>query len=141
MKIAVIGYSCSGKTTLTHELVKAFPQMKVFHTDEYQANGFSPAMYAIMDEVLKCEGDLLVEGVHAYRLLRKGIETNQLHFDAVIECKTDPDKRMNRYKAERDPSKIERLPAFDKSLDKIYRDYLTMCDKAGRKPKIIPYET
>lgn len=139
MKIAVLGYSCSGKTTLTHELAKAFPGMNVIHTDEYQANGFVPAMYAVMEDALKCSGDLLVEGVHAYRLLRKGIETNTLHFDLVIECKTDPDKRMNRYKAERDPSKVDSLPAFDKSLDKIYRDYLNMCDKAGRVPKRITY--
>lgn len=141
MKIAVIGYSCSGKTTLTHELAKAFPDFKIIHTDEYQSTDFAPAMYAVMEDVLKCSGNVLVEGVHAYRLLRKGVETNKLHFDAVIECKTDTDKRLNRYKAERDSHKINHLPAFDKSLDKIYRDYLTMCASAGRSPKIITYTT
>lgn len=138
MKIAVIGYSCSGKTTLTHELAKLYPEMKIVHTDEYQADGFHPAMYAVMEDVLKMD-NVIVEGIHTYRLLRKGVETNQLHFDAVIECKTDPEKRMNRYRTERDPAKIQSLASFDKSLDKIFKDYMSMCGE--RKPKIITYTT
>lgn len=141
MKIAVIGYSCSGKTTLTHELAKVLPDFEIIHTDEYQASGFKAAMYAVMDDVLKHTGNIIVEGIHTYRLMRKGVETNRLHFDAVIECKTDPDKRTNRYKAERDPAKLPTLPAFDKALDKIYRDYLNMAEKAGRTPKILTYTT
>lgn len=140
MKIAVIGYSCSGKTTLTHELAKAYPDFEVIHTDEYQADGFKAAMYQVLDDVLKFD-NVIVEGCHTYRLLRKGVETNKLHFDAVIECKTDPDKRLNRYKTERDPSKLASLPAFDKSLDKIFKDYISMAQKAGRTPKIITYNS
>lgn len=139
MRIAVIGYSCSGKTTLTHALAKAYPDFKVIHTDEYQANGFTAAMYAVMDDVLSISGSVIVEGIHTYRLLRKGIETNKLHFDAVIECKVDPDKRLNRYKAERDPSKLPSLPAFDKSLDKIFKDYRSMCEKNSKTPLFINY--
>ena len=139
MRIAVIGYSCSGKTTLTHELAKAFPEMRVFHTDEYQATGFSAAMYQIMDDVLAHNGDSIVEGIHTYRLLRKGVETNKLHFDAIIECKTDEEKRINRYTKERDASKLKSLPAFDKSLTKIYADYVRMCEQSGRVPKVITY--
>lgn len=141
MKIAVIGYSCSGKTTLTHELAKRLPDFEIIHTDEYQADGFKAAMYQILDDCLKHTGNIIVEGCHAYRLLRKGVETNKLHFDAVIECKTDPDKRTDRYKSERDPAKLETLPAFDKSLDKIFKDYLSMAEKSGRKPKIITYNS
>lgn len=141
MKIAVIGYSCSGKTTLTHELAKALPDFEVIHTDEYQADGFKAAMYQVLEDCLKHKGNIIVEGCHTYRLLRKGVETNKLHFDAVIECKTDPDKRLNRYMTERDAAKLATLPALDKSLDKIFKDYLNMAEKAGRKPVIINYNS
>jgi len=140
MRIAVIGYSCSGKTTLTHELARLYPEMKVVHTDEYQANGFTAAMYQIMDDVMTMD-DVIVEGIHTYRLLRKGVETNKLHFDAVIECKTEQEKRILRYTSERDANKLNSLPAFDKSLDKIYSDYKKMSEAVGKVPKIITYTT
>jgi 2-phosphoglycerate kinase len=141
MKIAVIGYSCSGKTTLSHQLAQDYPGHRVIHTDEYQEYGFDQAMYAVMKDILANPKDFIVEGIHTYRLLRKGVETGKLDFDCIIHCKTAPDERSHRYATQRQPGKEKYLPAFDKSLDKIFADYLTMCSKRNKTPVIYDYET
>lgn len=141
MKIAIIGYSCSGKTTLSHALARAHPSFKVVHTDEYQDKGFSNAMYAIFEELVNDSSNVIVEGIHTYRLLRKGVETNQLHFDLVIHCIVDPKIRTDRYTNQRDPNKLPSLPAFDKSLDKIFLDYVAMCEHYNCLPTFYSYHS
>lgn len=142
MKIAIIGYSCSGKTTLTHALAKLYPDHSIFHTDEYAAFGFHQAMYACMHDIQNTRTEnIIVEGIHSYRLLRKGAELNNLFFDLIIHCRVQHEVRLERYLKERGASTIQAISAFDRSLDKIYNDYTMMCQKLGRIPKVIDYWT
>ncbi len=142
MKIAVIGYSCTGKTTLTHELAALHPDHKVYHTDEYQSvASYGEAPHLIHDEILNSKSqDIIVSGVHAYRILRRGAELRSLFFDVVIHCKTPTDVRIDRYRRER-KADVERQPATERSLDKIFAGYMGLCSGLGKTPHVIEYWT
>lgn len=142
MKIAVIGHSCSGKTKLTHELAKMYPDHRIFHTDKYRPADFEESMYAVMDDIARCKTqNIICEGIHTFRLLRKGAELRRLFFDVVIECKTDERTQMSRYMSERDASRWGYIPSFNKSLDKIYADYKRMVEAMDKKPVFVEYHT
>ena len=142
MKIAVIGLSCAGKTTLTHELAVKYPDHQIFHTDEYRPVDFEMAIEPLMNDILACKNpNIICEGVHTFRLLRKGAELRKLFFDVVIEVKTDPLTQMKRYLTNREASKWDYIPGFNKSLMKIYRDYQSIVASIDRKPVYLEYNT
>lgn len=142
-KVAILGYSCSGKTTLCHKLAKQFSDHHIYHTDEYQGlTDYNGAPHLVMSDILKdSKRNLIVEGIHAYRILRAGIETNKLFFDLIVICTADEQERQARYKAERDPDSLNRNLANNKALDKIYKDYEAMASEAGHFPRVAYYIT
>jgi uridine kinase len=142
-KVAILGYSCSGKTTLCHKLAKQFPDFHIYHTDEYQGiTDYNGAPHAVMSDILRdSKRSIIVEGIHAYRILRAGIESNKLYFDLIIVCHTDEEERQMRYRSERDPEKLDRNLANNKALDKIYRDYESMAEQEGHFPRVAHYNS
>lgn len=137
----MIGYSCTGKTTLAPELAKMLPDHKLIHTDEYQgAASYGEAPRYILNEIIAGDNEnIIVEGVHAYRLLRAAAESRTLFFDVVIHCQTIPSVRYARYEQQRNPEMLHRQPGIEKSLNKIFNEYIGLCNGLGRTPKIIDY--
>lgn len=142
-KIAILGYSCSGKTTLCHKLAKQFPEYHIYHTDEYQEmTDYNGAPHLVMSDILRdSKRNLIVEGIHVYRILRAGVELNKLFFDLIIVCQADEEERQLRYNTERDPEKLARNLANNKSFDKIYEDYVVMSSLAGHFPRVAHYNS
>lgn len=140
MKIAVIGYPCSGKTSLSKQLAALYPDHKVIHTDDYKGTDYAEGLSALMDDMEPYQ-HFICEGVQAFRVLRKGAELRRLFFDVVIECKTSEGTQMSRYNAERDASKWQYIPAFNKSLDTIFSEYRGMVRAMGKEPVYLEYPT
>ncbi len=137
MKIAVLGYSCSGKTTLAKRLAELYPDHKLIHTDDFDTE-YSKAPSLILDRI-KAEENVILEGVHAYQVLRAAAESRSLFFDLVVRCGTSPAVRYERYKAERSPEQLYRQPAREKALDSIYNTYIGDCNSLNRTPKVVEY--
>lgn len=142
MKIAVIGYSCTGKTTLTKELAAKYPDHKIYHCDDVRAEDFN-LIYGIVYEQILADGkkDFIVEGTQVASILRKGAENRNLFVDVVINCVSEEGIRMQRYEQQRTPEQAYRQPAVTKGLDTVIADYKNTCAALGISIPIIEYRT
>jgi dephospho-CoA kinase len=117
--IVIVGLPASGKTTVADQLAKEFPEYTVFHSDDYMAYGYTESMYELMKDVQSDPNPKkIIEGVQAYRLLRKGVELNNFHADLVITVQTDEVTRLKRYES-RPGNKLPRA-GFDNNLAKVW---------------------
>jgi GTPase SAR1 family protein len=144
-KIVVIGYSATGKTTLTNVISQIYTEYKIFHTDDYQEYGFEGSLYTMMLDLEVCTSPkILVEGIQGARLLRKGVQQNSFFADLIIIVEASMATRARRYKEQRlEPDKISNLVGFDKTLDKIFNDYQTIIKSyfPKRLPRIVRVNT
>ncbi len=122
--ILIIGHPASGKTSLA--LLLKQENHTVFHSDDYQKHGFKESLYELMKDLERTEGGVIVEGILGYRLLRKGLETGKYFPDVVIEIVVDAQTIEERYRKERDPSKLKGVFSLCKSCEKVLRDYKLM---------------
>lgn len=130
--IVIIGSPASGKTTLSKALAAKFGQ-RVIHTDDYIEHGYKEALYAMLPDILESEQPLIVEGMQAYRLLRKGVELETFYPDVVIELEVTPQQVARVYMEERiwDKRKslentLKNVAAFNKMHQTILADYRAM---------------
>lgn len=121
--VVIVGLPATGKTTLAKKLQEAHDKYSLYHTDDYIEHGFKESLYVMMRDI---EADKnrykIIEGVQAYRLLRKGLELKTFFADCVIICSADYQTRLRRYK-ERGEDKD--FTTFDKTLNKIWSDYIS----------------
>ena len=132
--IVIIGCPASGKTTIAKELAKRTGQ-KVFHTDDYMQHGYKESLYVLLADLMEVNEaePPIIEGVQAYRLLRKGVELDCLYPDIVIELKVSPEQVERVYRTERVWDKrrsvdkvLKNLEAFNKMHETILADYAQM---------------
>lgn len=123
--VLIIGCPASGKTWLCNQLVK--PTHKIIHTDSYKSEGYQMGMYAALNAVTCSDKPTIVEGVHGYRMLRKGAEYGNYYPDIVIEMKVSKQRMMQTYIQERDRNKIQYLQQFNQTHEKILNDYKDIC--------------
>ena len=130
--IVIVGCPASGKTTLAKELAKRTGQ-KVFHTDDYMQHGYKQSLYVLIADLMEQGRAVIVEGVQGYRLLRKGVETQSIYPDIVIELKVSPEQVERVYRTERVWDKrrsvdkvLKNLEAFNKMHETILADYMAM---------------
>lgn len=70
--VIVVGAPDSGKTHLSQELEIAYPDHKVYHTDDYIPHGFEQGLYELMKDIERdSPKKMIVEGILGFRLLRK----------------------------------------------------------------------
>lgn len=149
-QIVILGYAASGKTTFSEKLAKGYPEHRIFHTDDYIQFGYEPALYKLISDIQNYDGPMIIEGVLAYRLLRKGIQgvsigsvdrfdivqpptTWYFHPDLVITCECPTDVRIQRYlKRGGDANK---LLTFDKNLNTVWYDYKSLLEKEEKQPE------
>lgn len=133
MLVAIVGLPGVGKTTWLNKNAKKYAGCKIFRADDYLRFGFEESMYKLREDVRRCIAtNVLVEGVQVFRLLRKGLQENDMRFDEVIllVAKTD-EIRKERYKKRE--GKYPN-PGFDKMLFKVWNDYLQLLKFETNQP-------
>lgn len=123
--VVIIGYAASGKSTFTNLLKKEYPRATVYHTDDYIKYGFEEALYVLMDDLRKDNSPLkIIEGILAYRLLRKGAQLGTFNADLIIKVTAPKDSRY--FRIEQRGKDIKATFNLDKVCDKIYNDYVDL---------------
>lgn len=121
--VVIVGLPATGKTTLLNELQEANEKYSLYHTDDYIEHGFKESLYVMMRDLEADKNPYkIIEGVQAYRLLRKGLELKTFYADLVITCSADYQTRLTRYQ-QRGENKD--FTTFDKTLGKIWSDYIS----------------
>lgn len=127
--VVIIGWPASGKTYLSKLLQHDNPGHKIFHTDDYIHHGYEQSLYALLKDVLKHNGPLIVEGVQGYRLLRKGAEMNCFYPDIVIELEISEALMYKTYAEQRKTKDVSYLKGFNRMHTKILNDYHAYMEK------------
>lgn len=131
--IVVVGLPGSGKSHLTEKLKSEFPEYSVYSTDDYMQHGYEQSLYKLIDDIqANPNPKKIVEGVQAYRLLRKGLQLNSFHADLVITVEADFNDRIDRLSMREKSVNADRIKTFDKNLTAIWEDYTSTVQRAPR---------
>lgn len=121
--VVIIGYAATGKTTFSNTLQF---DGSLYHTDDYLKYGSVESLYVLMEDLKKDTNQLkVIEGIGGYRLLRKGVELNNLSADLIINCVASKEVRYDRIKVR--GKDIQATFNMDKACEKIWADYLLLC--------------
>ena len=125
-KIVIIGVPASGKTWLSNQLATKL-NLPVYHADDYLNHGFENSMYAMHEDMQKNNPDAhIVEGVAAYRLLRKAAQgVFDYNPDLIIIVNRAEDVRRAVYENER-KKEFRSIAGIQKTLDKILAEYMAI---------------
>jgi tRNA uridine 5-carbamoylmethylation protein Kti12 len=125
-KIVIIGLPASGKTWLSNKLAAKL-NLPVYHADDYLNHGFENSMYAMHEDMERNNPEAhIIEGVAAYRLLRKAAQ-GVLNYspDLIIMVNRAEDVRRSVYENERN-NPFRSIAGMQKTLDKILNEYLAI---------------
>jgi len=125
-KIVIIGLPASGKTWLANKL-SSLLNLPVYHADDYLHHGFENSMYAMHEDMEKNNPEThIVEGIAAYRLLRKAAQ-GVLNYnpDLIIMVNRAEDVRRAVYENER-KKEFRSIAGIQKTLDKILGEYMSI---------------
>lgn len=122
MKIIVVcGFTKTGKAIIARELAKQLKRPLV-ESDDY---GFEAYEYFVKDSLnLVRQMPVIIEGVLSFRLLRGGIKDNTFVPDLILKTNCNEATIRHFYEKEGEGRKINRVLAFNRSLNTIWEDYL-----------------
>lgn len=125
-KIVIIGFPASGKTWLSNKLASKL-NLPVYHSDDYLHYGFEDSMYIMQEDIESNNHDAhIVEGIAAYRLLRKAAQgVFDYDPDLIIMVNRAEDVRRSVYENERNKP-FRSIAGMQKTLDKILGEYLAI---------------
>jgi predicted ATPase len=122
--VLIIGLPGSGKTHIASYIHRNLcPHHHILHTDNYMRFGYDYSLYKILDDIKGDYGNLIIEGIQGYRLLRKGAKDKSYLPNIVIQIETSIDSINNVYFKERGRPKLHNLSAIAKGTDEILREY------------------
>lgn len=125
-KIVIIGLPASGKTWLANKLATKL-SLPVYHSDDYLKHGFEDSMYIMQQDIENNNPEAhIVEGIAAYRLLRKAAQgVFDYNPDLIIMVNRAEDVRRSVYENERNKP-FRSIAGMQKTLDKILNEYLAL---------------
>lgn len=122
--VVIIGCPASGKTYLANKL--ASPAHTIIHTDDYMKHGYQEALYVMINDLKHIEGNVIIEGVQGYRLLRKGVELRCYYPQIVIELEISQERLAQTYREQRPDKRVSSVVSFNRMHETIKRDYFAM---------------
>jgi GTPase SAR1 family protein len=137
--VVIVGPPAAGKTSVAEALAEKFPDYKVYHSDDYMIHGFTDSMYKLMEDIQADPNPkIIVEGIQAARLLRKGVQLGTLFADLVIEV--DSPQKEIRYVGRSVPGTPDKPYPYGtmKSVETVLNEYKAM---NKREPRIIKLTT
>jgi len=125
-KMVIIGLPASGKTWLANKLATNL-NLPVYHADDYLNHGFENSMYMMQEDIETNNPDAhIVEGVAAYRLLRKAAQgVFDYNPDLIIIVNRAEEVRRSVYDNER-KKPFQSIAGMQKTLDKILTEYMAI---------------
>jgi len=144
--IVIAGFTKTGKVTIAKKISEEL-NIPLFISDNYiDENNRTNSLYVLMDSILPYYNmnlPFIVEGILAFRLLRKGIQLNNFHPDLIIKTNCNDATISHFYKKDGEENKIIRALGFNKGLDKIWVEYVNELNKNPftKKPKYIELNT
>lgn len=139
--VLIIGCPASGKSTIAQMIAERHSGHHLVHTDDYMQHGYEQSLYVLIDELksghLNGMGDLLIEGILGYRLLRKGVEQDFYYPDVVIELLITDERMERTYNEERDHEKLKGARSQTKACATILGKYKEMFIPDGQYPEWI----
>jgi hypothetical protein len=145
--IVVAGFTKTGKITISNKLSEelGYPIIK---SDDFKVEQFgtTKALFAFMGECLSyynTRKPVIIEGVKAFRLLRKGLQLRSFYPDVIIRTECNEATIRHFYKKDGEEEKADRAVSFNKGLQTTWDSYLLMLDEKFviKKPKIITLTT
>ncbi len=125
-KIVILGLPASGKTWLSNKLATLL-NMPAIHADDYLHHGFEDSMYMMKEDIERKAPEVhIVEGVAAYRLLRKAAQgVIEYNPDLIIMVNRSENVRQSVYENERNKS-FRSIAGIEKTLAKIFSEYMAI---------------
>lgn len=145
--IVVAGFTKTGKITISNKLSEelGYPIIK---SDDFKVEQFgtTKALFAFMGECLSyynTRQPVIIEGVKAFRLLRKGLQLRSFYPDVIIKTECNEATIRHFYKKDGEEEKADRAMSFNKGLQTTWDSYLSLLDEKFviKKPKIITLTT
>lgn len=144
--IVVAGFTKTGKITISNKLSEelGYPVIK---SDDFKIEQYgNKALFAFLGECLSyynTRKPVIIEGVKAFRLLRKGLQLRSFYPDVIIKTECNEATIRHFYKKDGEAEKIERAISFNKGLQTTWESYLDLLDEkfVFKKPQIITLTT
>lgn len=133
--IVIIGPPCSGKSSIAQYISEQISYQYV-STDDYQ-NDVDLLLYNIS----KYNKSLIIEGMLAYRLLRKGAQTQTFNPDLIIKLECNFKTIEHLYKKYRDSNKLNYVNGMVNGSNKIFNEYREIIKYYPILPKVININT
>lgn len=141
--IIVCGYTKTGKYTIAKKLSTELNRILLV-SDNYQIYGADKSLYILMDDLLryyKAGIPIIVEGILAFRLLRKSIQLNNFTPDLILKTECDDDTIKYFYNKDGEGDKIVSALGFNKGLNKIWNEYLSLLYSTTKQIPLIKLNT
>lgn len=142
--IVICGYTKTGKVTIAKKLASELNR-KLFISDDYIEHGPVQALYVMMDDILAYKNTgkpFIVEGILCFRLLRKGVQLKTFKPDLIIKTECNDETITHFYKKDGEGHKIPRALNFNKGLNTIWEEYLSLLlANPSFRPKYITLNT
>ena len=144
--VIILGYTKTGKYPIAKKLAEELNR-PLFVSDDYgYQDSADKGLYKFMDAIMPLyleETPMIIEGVLCFRLLRKGLQLQNFFADLIIKTECSDDTISYFYKKDGESNKIDRALAFNKGLNTIWEEYLTMIYKnpSIKRPNYIELET
>ena len=144
--VVILGYTKTGKYPIAKKLAEELNR-PLFVSDDYgYQDSTDKGLYRFMDAIMPLyneETPMIIEGVLCFRLLRKGLQLQNFFADLIIKTKCSDDTISYFYKKDGEENKIDRAISFNKGLNTIWEEYLTMMynNPKFKRPNYIELET
>jgi len=144
--IVICGYTKTGKVTIAKELSQQLG-IPLFMSDDYiDVKDREQSLYTLIEHIMPLyysNDPFIVEGILAFRLLRKGIQMNNFFPDLILKTKCNDETIKHFYRQDGEESKINRALSFNKGLNTIWDEYrdLLLQNPHFKRPQFIELET